>query len=357
MESSDANIKLFASKPRVRQNRSNKAQSMRLKTSMAKAKNGKPSDAQMWRLYNAQTIPMLAPSMQPSNHDIIVSLKEIIQSLHQAPVRTTTTQAKETLEKLDKTLDVKDEDMVDEIISVDDAMAVDDGYKNRRYNKLQDEAAKILQGYTRAKIDANDMQPAIVKGIKEEKAATKIQKMLKGRKVRKDYEEFKDTISKVPPEIKDRLHLKATGNFVEPIRSRLRPLKEAEAKKEKDELVSLIKTKQKEAKKELISLIETKQKEAEQAAKAGRPKLSRAERVGNAIMREHMAATSEVSKPVSSPGIMSRLRSAGEYINGIWVSKPVQQPEQSPQSSPAKSNSSAGSPAAKTNKKKRKGKK
>jgi len=114
MVDSDVKIKLFASKARPKNNRSNKSQANRLKTAMTNDKNGRPSDAQLWRKYNSQTVPMLAPSLQPSNNDIIQSLQEIIQSLHQSPVQSKS----KTMQKLDKNLDVSNADMKNEIINV-----------------------------------------------------------------------------------------------------------------------------------------------------------------------------------------------------------------------------------------------
>jgi hypothetical protein len=339
MVDSDIKIKLFASKARPKNNRSNKSQANRLKTAMTNDKNGRSSDAQLWRKYNSQTVPMLVPSLQPSNNDIIQSLQEIIQSLHKTPTQLSS----KTIENLDKKLDVTNDDMKSEIVDAlepeKNGMDFLDAVKK---NSQRQKAAKTLQAYARAKIEANDIQPAIMsdrllsQSIKEDNAATTLQKVLKGRKVRKDYDEFKDVLKELhPPEIKDSVYLRSTGNFVQPIKSCIR------TPNDKKELVSLIKSKQKEAgaeakkeKEELVSLIRTKQKEAE-IAKAGRPKLSRAERVGNALMREQMAASNEVPKPPSSPSLVQRLRSVGvktgEYINGILVSKPPQQQDSTQQ--------------------------
>ena len=114
MVDSDVKIKLFANEAKPKKNRSNKSQAKRLKTAMTNDKNGRPSDAQLWRKYNSQTVPMLAPSLQPSNNDIIQSLQEIIQSLHQSPVQSKS----KTMQKLDKNLDVSNADMKNEIINV-----------------------------------------------------------------------------------------------------------------------------------------------------------------------------------------------------------------------------------------------
>lgn len=221
---------------------------------------------QGFRNYLKYTDPMLQYSDETTDASKIANdLSQILSTFKPNTAPHVLEPEKKVVEKAKKYLKkepVSDKDIASEIatLPISRQLLADKG-----------KATSILQGFARAKIDANDLQPVLAEEIKKKNASKTVASIFRAKLANKSYNELNEVIRETPEEFRRNIFLKPSKTPRNPISAIDKNI-----------------------------LLQT----PPQRTGAGRPSISRAEKFGNEVMRNIMSSS------VVSPNIKDRLRNA-----------------------------------------------
>jgi hypothetical protein len=165
-------------------------------------KNGTKSDPQMFRMYNKKTTPLLTPSLQPNNDELMNAMKKIFEIFHPAVPENTDDEARGVLQNnlrsISRNIDheVPQSAMVNEIITHDqvnppvgqsDNSSVYDGLlsKHKHSSSL---SGLVDDAKNKIKEQKNTKKEAV---SKIEKAFQKHKSKLHANEIKKQYDTYK----------------------------------------------------------------------------------------------------------------------------------------------------------------------